>query len=262
MCKKETIANLLINKSGNILLPKSDGEIEISLQIKTKKEMGIGVGHGEILISSKDIFDTKISSSKGKIIIPYALLKQAELQNRPLAFINSLDLIILRADNVHLDGYVKSVVNMFSQEQIDALYDLLLGNVPNVEVITELDKPVLFELNDEEFIFRSIGFPVSFTKGNSHFFLIPGINKSTKESGFLLLRESTYARVIYVLKLNNLTGKEDINRDMIFCYVPFLDGGYKVFVSPPEYVLKEEIVKAKRICSDPKKFIEEILNNG
>ena len=42
MCKKETIANLLINKSVNILFPKSEGEIEVPLQTKTKKEMGIG----------------------------------------------------------------------------------------------------------------------------------------------------------------------------------------------------------------------------
>jgi len=261
MCKKDTIANLLIYKSGNLLLPKSDGEIEVPLQIKTKKEMGIGVGHGEILISSNDLFDTKISSSKGKIIIPRALLKQAGLENKTLAFINSIDLIILRADNVHLDGYVKSVVNMFNQEQVDALYDLLLGNTPNIKISTELERPVLFELNDEEFIFRSIGFPVSFTKEKSKFFLIPGINKSTKESGYLLLREATYARVIYVLKLNNLAGEEDINRDMIFCYVPFLEGGYKVFISPPEYIFKEEIIKAKKICNNPEKFIEEILKN-
>jgi hypothetical protein len=130
-------------------------------------------------------------------------------------------------------------------------------------------KPTLFILSTEDFVFRPVGFPFKFNgylipnelilneKGRP-FYLLPGINKSNKNSGFLLLSEMVYSRVAYVIKQH----KEYSNRDFIFCHVPFLEGSFKVFLNPIEDILQEEIEEAKAICESPEQFVEETFNKG
>jgi hypothetical protein len=266
MLKKEIISNLLLNKVGSILFPKEEGEIEIPIN---KKEIYVSVGKGEVLISDNDS-GTKFEIENDCLVLPNILLKQAKLSDRELIMVESNGDILLRANNVRLKKFAKEFTNLLNQKQIDALMDILLGDVPDIMIDDNFEKePTLFLLENKDFIFRPVGFPFKFfgnfengemvlNNSNTFYFLLPGLDKNN-ESGFLLLTEALYSKILYVFKLNQVDGKQNTNRDLIFHYTQFADGLFKVFLGPIEDVCEEDIKKTKKICASPSEFLETIF---
>jgi hypothetical protein len=267
MSKKEIISNLLLNKVGSILLPKEEGEVEIPTN---KKEIWVTVGNGEVLISN-DTSGIKFEIENDCLVLPNILLRQAKLNDRELIMIESDGNILLRASNIHLKKFTKEFSNMLDEKQTNVLLDILIGNVPDIMVEDQFQKePTLFLLENKDFTFRPIGFPFKFfgnfengemvlNNSSTFYFLLPGLNKKNNESGFLLLTEALFSKILYVLKLNSIVAKEQINRDLIFHYTQFADGLFKIFISPLEDICEEDVNKTKEICGNPQKFVETIF---
>lgn len=266
MYKKEIISNLLLNKVGSVLSPKEEGEIEIPIN---KKEIYVVVGKGEVLISD-DTSGIKFEIENECLVLPNVLLKQAKLNDRELVMVETNGTILLKANNVHLKKFAKEFPNLLDEKQIDALMNILIGNVPDIMIDDNFEKePTLFLLENKDFVFRPIGFPFKFfgnfengemvlNNSNTFYFLLPGLDKHN-ESGFLLLTESLYSKILYVFKLNKTDGNQNTNRDLMFHYTQFADGLFKVFLGPIEDICEEYINKTQKICENPKDFLEKIF---
>lgn len=273
MNKKDIISNLLLNKSGAVLFPKPEGEIEVPNLLKVKKEIGIGIGHGEIIISNRNIFEMKAPIVNDKIIIPKVMLTQAKLQNKQLTISTSGDLIILRADNLELQNQINDFIGSLSEVQKTLLIDCLLANKSDIKFkIEKQEEPYLFLLNKKEFIFRPVGLPFKFSaffdvkngelllnENGNPYYMISGINRNTRNVGYLLLNEFVFSKVVGALKRKEM---KCIDNDLIFYYSPSVDGDFKIYLDPYDKIEDVDIKKINKICNNVDEFIKNTFNAG
>jgi len=232
-----------------------------------------------------------VAISGGRLRIPAGFLKKVNLHNKNLVATYDADsTLCLKADNSENEEALTLFLEELDDLQAAKLLDMLTGgkslrsdnDIPNMELIRvsanqkALPEAKMFLLEGDEtrsFVFRPVGNPYKFkfcwinkvpklvrsdVKNNAlTLYIIPGVNRVKKDenlSGFLLIDQTTFEKICYIVKKKNESTA--IGKDLIFMFSPKVKiGSFKVFENPHVSLDPKIVEEAKMVCANPEQFL-------
>jgi len=275
-----------------IVNPKKDGRVEIPQSIV--KIMGWEFHNKLYAYKNKDelilSFEKKsfgellgtLKVSNKRIRVPSTFLKKTGLKN-DISISCKLDSIILKIEYTNIDEIAKKIADKLNDSQAIALLNVLKNRFPeNISIKGSSPVRLFLPETTNHLVFRPVDIPYRFsgyyllnnkivytnninpTVKPDYFFLLPGIKRLKDrfyETGFLLVNERLYGRILFILSKANL--KTPVGRDLILWYDP-IDvgpfGSFKVYTNPPEALPEEIVNRAREDCSNPQSFLENNFN--
>lgn len=294
---EEQLVNFLTTDFGVELFPKADGRVEIPKDVvlflgwNKSDIINLFFNDGNVYVSDGTFEkNIQIKVSHGRVRIPIGVLKSAGLYRKSLIATFDLNCTMrLTASNSSSNWAINEFIGSLTKHQAEALVNIFMGkssrddnSIPSMEIAKisvnqeKLPRPEMFileALEEKSFIFRPTGNPYKFNfcwvdktpmlcknEDNSLVsYVIPGIRRGEDKVGFLLIDETTFGKVCYILKRKNETTA--IDKDLIFMFSPKTKiGSFKVYENPKQEINQELVEQSKLVCSNPERFLTSNFN--